>query len=273
MDPAEIRRRNFIGPEGFPFHSPVGVVYDSGEFAEILDMALGLADRQGFAARRQQSASQGRLRGQGLACWIESSGAAPSAAVTALGCRAGLYQAAKVRVHPTGGVTVFTGAHSHGHETTFAQVVAEKFGLPVDQVDVVHGDTATVPFGMGTYGSRSMAVGGGALALTADKVIEKGKKIAADLLEASEQDVVFEDATFKVAGTDRQVSGPRWRSRPTCRATIRSTSWSPVSRRPPSTTRRTSPSPTACSSARSRSTRRPATSGSTGWSGCTTPAP
>jgi carbon-monoxide dehydrogenase large subunit len=207
MDPAEIRRRNFVGPEGFPFHSPVGVVYDSGEFAKSLDMALGLADREGFAARRAQAESQGRLRGQGLACWIESSGAAPSAAVTALGCRAGLYEAAKVRVHPTGGVTVLTGAHSHGqgHETTFAQVVADKFGLSVDQVDVVHGDTATVPFGMGTYGSRSMAVGGGALALTADKVIEKGKKIAAHLLEASEQDVVFEDASFKVAGTDRQV--------------------------------------------------------------------
>jgi carbon-monoxide dehydrogenase large subunit len=170
-------------------------------------MALELADRQSFAARRQQSESQGRLRGQGLACWIEDSGAAPSAAVTALGCRAGLYEAAKVRVHPTGGVTVFTGAHSHGqgHETTFAQVVADRFGLSVDQVDVVHGDTATVPFGMGTYGSRSMAVGGGALALTADKVVEKGKKIASHLLEASEQDVVFEDAVFKVAGTDRQV--------------------------------------------------------------------
>jgi aerobic carbon-monoxide dehydrogenase large subunit len=207
LDAGEIRRRNFIPSDGFPFHSPVGVVYDSGEFAKSLDMALGLADRQGFAARRQQSESRGKLRGQGLACWIESSGAAPSAAVTALGCRAGLYEAAKVRVHPTGGVSVFTGAHSHGqgHETTFAQVVAEKFGLSVDQVDVVHGDTESVPFGMGTYGSRSMAVGGGALALTADKVIEKGRKIAAHLLEASEQDVVFEDAVFKVAGTDRQV--------------------------------------------------------------------
>jgi aerobic carbon-monoxide dehydrogenase large subunit len=208
LDPTEIRRRNFIPPDGFPFHSPVGVVYDSGAFAKSLDMALELADRPNLAARRQHSESQGRLRGQGLACWIEDSGAAPSAAVTALGCRAGLYESAKVRVHPTGGVTVFTGAHSHGqgHETTFAQVVANKFGLSVDQVDVVHGDTETVPFGMGTYGSRSMAVGGGALALTADKVVEKGKKIAAHLLEASEQDVVFEAAVFKVAGTDKQVS-------------------------------------------------------------------
>jgi carbon-monoxide dehydrogenase large subunit len=122
MDPAEIRRRNLISSDAFPFHSPVGVVYDSGAFAQNLDMALELADRQGFAARRDQSRRQGRLRGQGIACWIEDSGAAPSAAVTALGCRAGLYESAKVRVHPTGGVTVFTGAHSHGqgHETTFA---------------------------------------------------------------------------------------------------------------------------------------------------------
>ncbi|WP_119166601.1 xanthine dehydrogenase family protein molybdopterin-binding subunit [Algihabitans albus] len=207
LDPAEIRRRNFIPEDGFPFHSPVGVVYDSGAFERGLDMTLKLADWSGFEARRKSSEATGRLRGRGLACWIESSGAAPSAAVTALGCRAGLFEAAKVRVHPTGGVTVFTGAHSHGqgHETTFAQVVAEKFGLSVDQVDVVHGDTAQVPFGMGTYGSRSMAVGGGALSLTADKVIEKGKRIASHLLEAAEEDILFEDASFKVAGTDREL--------------------------------------------------------------------
>ncbi len=207
LDPAEIRRRNFIPEEGFPFSSPVGVVYDSGAFAKGLDMALERADWHGFEARRAESRSRGLLRGRGLACWIESSGAAPSAAVTALGCRAGLFEAAKIRVHPTGGVTVFTGAHSHGqgHETTFAQVVAEKFGIDVGQVDVVHGDTAQVPFGMGTYGSRSMAVGGGALSLTADKVIEKGKRIAAHLLEAAEEDIVFEASAFKVAGTDRQL--------------------------------------------------------------------
>ncbi|TCT11284.1 carbon-monoxide dehydrogenase large subunit [Tepidamorphus gemmatus] len=207
LDPAEIRRRNFIPEDGFPFHSPVGVVYDSGAFAKALDMALEKADWKGFEARRKTSRKAGRLRGRGIACWIESSGAAPSAAVTALGCRAGLFEAAKIRVHPTGSVTLFTGAHSHGqgHETTFAQVVADKFGLSVDQIEVVHGDTATVPFGMGTYGSRSMAVGGGALALTADKVIEKGKRIAAHILEASVDDIVFENATFKVAGTDKEL--------------------------------------------------------------------
>jgi carbon-monoxide dehydrogenase large subunit len=194
--------------------------------------------------------------------------------VTALGCRAGLYESAKVRVHPTGGVTVFTGAHSHGQggETTFAQVVADKFGLSVDQVDVVHGDTETVPFGMGTYGSRSMAVGGGALALTADKVVEKGRKIAAHLLEASEQDVVFEDDVFKVAGTDKQVSWGQVALSAYIPGKFRSTSSSPASRRRRFTTRRTSPLPTASSCARSRSTSTPATSGSIGWSGCTTPA-
>ncbi len=207
LDPAEIRRRNFIPEDGFPFSSPVGVVYDSGAFAKSLEMALEQADHEGFAARRAQSEAEGKLRGFGLACWIESSGAAPSQAVTALGCRAGLFEAAKIRVHPTGGVTVFTGAHSHGqgHETTFAQVVAEKFGLSVDHIHVEHGDTHAVPFGMGTYGSRSMAVGGGAISLTADKVVEKGKRIAAHVLEADVGDIVFEDSAFKVAGTDKQL--------------------------------------------------------------------
>lgn len=207
LDPAEIRRRNFIPEDGFPFSSPVGVVYDSGAFAKSLEMALAQADHDGFAARRAQSEAEGKLRGFGLACWIESSGAAPSQAVTALGCRAGLFEAAKIRVHPTGGVTVFTGAHSHGqgHETTFAQVVAEKFGLSIDHIHVEHGDTHAVPFGMGTYGSRSMAVGGGAISLTADKVVEKGKRIAAHVLEADVGDIVFEDSAFKVAGTDKQL--------------------------------------------------------------------
>ncbi len=207
LDPAEIRRRNFIPEDGFPFNSPVGVVYDSGAFAKSLEMALAQADYDGFAARRAQSEAEGKLRGFGLACWIESSGAAPSQAVTALGCRAGLFEAAKIRVHPTGGVTVFTGAHSHGqgHETTFAQVVAEKFGLSVDQIHIEHGDTHAVPFGMGTYGSRSMAVGGGAISLTADKVVQKGKRIAAHVLEADVGDIVLEDSAFKVAGTDKQL--------------------------------------------------------------------
>ena len=207
LDPAEIRRRNFIPEDGFPFNSSVGVVYDSGAFAKSLEMALAQAAYDGFAARRAQSEAEGKLRGFGLACWIESSGAAPSQAVTALGCRAGLFEAAKIRVHPTGGVTVFTGAHSHGqgHETTFAQVVAEKFGLSVDHIHVEHGDTHAVPFGMGTYGSRSMAVGGGALSLTADKVVEKGKRIAAHVLEADVGDIVFEESAFKVAGTDKQL--------------------------------------------------------------------
>ncbi len=207
LDPVEIRKRNLVPKDAFPFASPVGVVYDTGDFARGLELALAEADWDGFPARRAASEARGRLRGRGLALWIESSGAAPSKAVTALGCRAGLFEAAKIRVHPTGSVTVYTGAHSHGqgHETTFAQVVADKFGLSIDQVEVVHGDTAAVPFGMGTYGSRSMAVGGGALALAADKVIEKGKKIAAHILEAAETDIVFENGRFEVAGTDRAL--------------------------------------------------------------------
>lgn len=208
LGPVEIRRRNLIPEDAFPFASPVGVVYDSGAFERGLDLALREADWEGFPARKAESERRGRLRGRGLACWIESSGAAPSKAVTALGCRAGLFEAAKIRVHPTGSVTVYTGAHAHGqgHETTFAQVVADKFGLSLDQIEVVHGDTAVVPFGMGTYGSRSMAVGGGALAMAADKVVEKGKKIAAHILEAAVEDIEFDRGTFKVRGTDRALS-------------------------------------------------------------------
>ena len=126
---------------------------------------------------------------------------------SALGARAGLFEAGEVRVHPTGTVTVFTGSHSHGqgHETTFAQVVAGKLGIPVENVEIVHGDTGRIPFGMGTYGSRSLSVGGTAIVKAVDKVIAKGKKIAAHLLEASDTDIEFENGEFKVAGTDRKV--------------------------------------------------------------------
>ena len=165
-----------------------------------------------------------------------------------------------MRVHPTGTVTVFTGSHSHGqgHETTFAQVVAAKLGIPVENVEIVHGDTGRVPFGMGTYGSRSLSVGGTAIVKAVDKIIAKGKKIAAHLLEAADTDIEFENGEFKVAGTDKKVPFGRSRSPPTCRTTTRSTSSSRASTRTRSTIRRTSRIPRARTSARSRSIRRPA---------------
>jgi len=205
IDPAEIRRRNFVTE--FPYATPVGLTYDTGGYAASLDRAQQLADATGFPARKAEAARHGRLRGLGYSCYIEACGLAPSNIAGALGARAGLFEAGEVRVHPTGTVTVFTGSHSHGqgHETTFAQVVAGKLGIPVENVEIVHGDTGRVPFGMGTYGSRSLAVGGTAIVNAVDKVIAKGKKIAAHLLEAADTDIEFDNGEFKVAGTDRKV--------------------------------------------------------------------
>jgi len=205
LDPAEIRRRNFITQ--FPYATPVGLTYDTGDYEAHLAKAIELADVAGFAARKAESKAQGKLRGLGYSCYIEACGLAPSNIAGALGARAGLFEAGEVRVHPTGTVTVFTGSHSHGqgHETTFAQVVAAKLGIPVESVEIVHGDTGRVPFGMGTYGSRSLAVGGSAIVKAVDKIIAKGKKIAAHLLEAADTDIEFENGEFVVAGTDKKV--------------------------------------------------------------------
>ncbi len=204
IDPAELRRRNFI--RSFPYATPVGLTYDTGDYEATLARALQLADVDGFSARRADSARKGLLRGIGYSCYLEACGLAPSNVAGALGARAGLFEAGEVRVHPTGKVTVFTGSHSHGqgHETTFSQVVAERLGIGFDDVDIQHGDTGKILFGMGTYGSRSLAVGGTAIVKAVDKIIAKGKKIAAHLLEASDADIEFSGGEFRVAGTDRK---------------------------------------------------------------------
>jgi carbon-monoxide dehydrogenase large subunit len=203
MDPVEIRRKNFITQ--FPYQTPVALEYDSGDYVGTLDMALELAEYNGFEARRAEAKKRGKLRGIGLSTFVEACGIAPSAVAGALGARAGLFESGQIRVHPTGSVTVYTGSHSHGqgHETTFAQLVSEFLGVDVDQVDVVHGDTGQIAFGMGTYGSRSLAVGGSALYMAMQKVIEKGTKIAAHLMEASPADIEFDKGTFRVKGTDK----------------------------------------------------------------------
>src|SRR6185312_8022083 len=208
IDRAELRRRNFVPKDAYPYQTPVALTYDSGDYFTTLDMALKAADYAGFEQRRQESAKRGKLRGIGVATYIEACGIAPSAVAGALGARAGLYETAELRVHPTGSITVFTGTHSHGqgHETTFAQLVSERLGVPIEMVDVVHGDTTKIPFGMGTYGSRSLPVGGSALVKAMDKVVNKGKKIAAHLLEAAEADIEFKDGKFSVAGTDKNVA-------------------------------------------------------------------
>ena len=204
IDPAELRRRNFI--HTFPYATPVGLTYDIGDYDATLNRVIELADVKGFEARKADSSKKGLLRGLGYACYIEACGIAPSNIAGALGARAGLFEAGEVRVHPTGKVTVFTGTHTHGqgHETTFAQVVADKLGIAIDDVDIQHGDTGKILFGMGTYGSRSIAVGGTAIVKAVDKVIAKGKKIAAHLLEASETDIEFANGAFRVVGTDRK---------------------------------------------------------------------
>jgi carbon-monoxide dehydrogenase large subunit len=205
IDRVELRRRNFISPDQFPYQTPVALQYDSGDYQATLDAALDKSRWADFEKRREEARKRGKLRGIGLSTYIEACGIAPSAVVGSLGARAGLYESANVRVHPTGSVTVFTGTHSHGqgHETTFAQIVAEHLGIPVDSVEISHGDTSKIPFGMGSYGSRSLAVGGAAIVTALQKIVAKGKKIAAHLLEASEGDIEFKDGKFRVAGTDR----------------------------------------------------------------------
>jgi aerobic carbon-monoxide dehydrogenase large subunit len=205
MDPAELRRKNFIPANAFPYQTPVALQYDSGDYYTTLELALEAADYPGFEARRRAAIAEGKLRGIGIATYIEACGIAPSAVVGSLGARAGLFESAEVRVHPTGSVSVLTGSHSHGqgHETTFAQLVADTLGVPLDGIEIVHGDTDKIPYGMGTYGSRSLAVGGTAIVKAMDKVVAKGRKIAAHLLEAAEADVEFKDGKFTVAGTDR----------------------------------------------------------------------
>jgi carbon-monoxide dehydrogenase large subunit len=204
IDPAELRRRNFITE--FPYQTPVALQYDIGNYNATMDAAQKLADVPGYAARKKASESKGKLRGIGYAAYIEACGIAPSAVAGSLGARAGLFEAGEVRVHPTGSVTVFTGSHAHGqgHETTFAQVVADRLGMPIENVDIVHGDTSKVLFGMGTYGSRSIAVGGTAIYKALDKIIAKGKKIAAHLMEAAETDVEYDRGVYQVKGTDKK---------------------------------------------------------------------
>jgi aerobic carbon-monoxide dehydrogenase large subunit len=208
VDPAELRRRNMIQPEDFPYETPVALTYDTGNYQASLDKALDLIDYAGFSSRRAEAATRGKRRGIGFACYIEACGLAPSKLAIQLGAGVGLYESGAIRVDPTGTATVFTGSHSHGqgHETTFAQVVADRFGIGIDDVEVVHGDTGRVEFGLGTYGSRSLAVGGSALMRAADKIVAKGKRIAAHLLEADPADVDFADGRFTVRTSNQSLS-------------------------------------------------------------------
>ena len=207
IDPVELRRRNFIPADAFPYQTPVAVAYDTGDYHGTMDKLIEVADFAGFSARRAESEGRGKLRGLGVCSYIEACGIAPSALVGQLGARAGLFESCTVRVNAAGGVVVMTGSHSHGqgHETTFPQVVSEMLGMPEEMIEIVHGDTGRGPMGMGTYGSRSIAVGGAAMVRAVEKIIAKAKRIAAHLMEASVEDVEFKDGVFSVAGTDKNV--------------------------------------------------------------------
>ena len=205
VTPAELRQKNFI--REFPHQTPVIMCYDAGDYDASLNAAMKASDYAGFPARKAEAKSRGKLRGIGMSCYIEACGIAPSAAVGSLGAGVGLWESAEVRVNAVGTIEVLTGSHSHGqgHETTFAQLVADRFGVGIDSVSIVHGDTDKVQMGMGTYGSRSGAVGMSAVVKALDKVEIKAKRLAAHLLEADESDIVIENGELKVAGTDKSV--------------------------------------------------------------------
>ena len=206
QDPADLRRKNFV--RAFPHQTPVIMAYDVGDYDASLKKAMELADYKGIAKRKREAARRGKLRGIGISAYIEACGIAPSQAVGSLGGGVGLWELAEVRVNPTGSVEILTGSHSHGqgHETTFAQLVSDRLGLPIENISIVHGDTDKVQFGMGTYGSRSGPVGMSAIVKALDKIEAKAKKVAAFVLEAAEADIEFKDGKFTVAGTDKSAA-------------------------------------------------------------------
>jgi len=208
MDPAEFRRQNFVPDDAFPYETQVAVVYDSGEYGKTLDQALEMLDYEQFRERQQEAREDGRYLGVGMSAYIEACGLAPSELAGQLGAQAGLWESSLVRFQPSGTITAYVGTsgHGQGHDTTYAQIVASELGVDYEDVDIVEGDTDEIPQGMGTYGSRSAAVGGSSLVQSARKCVEKAKRIAAHQLEASEEDIEFEDGEFRVAGApDRSM--------------------------------------------------------------------
>ncbi|MCL6563647.1 MAG: xanthine dehydrogenase family protein molybdopterin-binding subunit [Firmicutes bacterium] len=209
MDPVEVRRKNFVPPDAFPYTNAFGITYDSGNYPLALDKALERVDYGGFRARQAQARQEGRYLGIGFSTYVEMCGLGPSEVAGAVGFQGGLWENATVRVHPSGKIQVMTGAspHGQGEETTFAQIVAEQLGVAMDDIEVVHGDTDRVTMGWGTYGSRTLAVGGSAVAVACQRLIEKGRRIAAHMLEADADDVAFQQGRYQVQGVPgRSVS-------------------------------------------------------------------
>lgn len=205
MDSFEIRKRNAVPPEAIPYKTQFIHTYDSGDLPALLALSREAADLPGFQERKAGSAQKGLLRGMGVGFYLESCGMGPSKLLIEHGFGTGYYEVATVRISPSGGVTVLTGSHSHGqgHETAFAQIVADKFGIDPSRIEIVHGDTAKVPYGVGTYGSRSLSVGGSALAISTDKVVAKMKKIAAHLLKVDPAEVDLDSGIFRARHTNQ----------------------------------------------------------------------
>ena len=208
IDVVEIRRRNLIPAEAFPYTTPVGRPYDCGDPPALFDKLLEIADYDGLRAEQKRLRERGVRMGIGIACFLDKSGTGSSRNLASRGGLHGGYESAIVRVHSDGKATVFVGSHSHGqgHDTTFCQIAADRLGLPIEDIALVEGDTASVPFGNGTWGSRSLSVGGVAIMKAADRVIDKAKRLAAHMLECAEEDLLYEDAVFSVRGTDRRLS-------------------------------------------------------------------
>ncbi|MDI6025218.1 xanthine dehydrogenase family protein molybdopterin-binding subunit [Corticibacterium sp. UT-5YL-CI-8] len=208
LDRVEIRRRNLVPSAAMPYATPLGPVYDSGDFRKCLDMAAGNADYEGLAERKQDALRRGKLLGLGVSCYIEACGVSPSRANGISGGRIGGFEMAEIRFNPDGSATVFSGTHSHGqgHETVFAQIVTDKLGVPFESVMLVQGDTARIAFGHGTVGSRSAAVGGSAIVVAGERIVAKGKRIAAHIMEVDVEDVHFEDGEFRSRGTNKVMT-------------------------------------------------------------------
>jgi len=204
IDKAEFRSKNFINK--FPHQQCLVHNIDSGNYSAHLNKALELGDYKNFENRRTESKKKGKLRGIGFSTYLEACGIAPSAVVMSIGAGVGLWESAEIRFNATGNVSVFTGTHSHGqgHDTTFAQIVSDKLGVPLENIDLVHGDTDKGPFGMGTYGSRSLAVGGTAITKACDKIVEKGKKVAAHMLESKPEEIDFKGGEFVVKNSNKK---------------------------------------------------------------------
>ena len=207
-DPVEARAGSLVPAAAMPYASATGITYDVGDYPAVLDKARALADLDALRAEQARLRAGGVLMGIGMAAFVRSGGAGPSRLAAALGSRMGLWDVATVRVHPSGKITVLCGSHSHGqsHATTYAQIVADRFGCALADIDVVEGDTDRIPHGLGTWASRSITVVGSALAVASDRIVDKGRRLAAHLMECAVEDIDFESGDYSVRGTDRRMS-------------------------------------------------------------------